>query len=384
MTTPPRDRAAHVPAYRIVERVVALPGVRPVRLFALLLPVWAVEITATVYEAQPYEVFDRYLSRAIGQAGLRDVPSLAAFFGVEPALVERGVRFLTDIRHIQRTGDTLTLTDLGARSVAEGQRYVEKEDRQWLYFDGFAGQPLPRTHYRQTVWLDDPELKLADGTLFHLVNGMAAFRPEAVDALARRADREEFNLPAGLTAATVSEFRRQWLPAYVVDCGPSLLVFVKALDGPDPYLSRLLAPHLADVLAAEQPADAAPVWREWLDGAGFLDVTPRRMPNGCLRAVLPTSAFGSRFGWPKLGSFEVRRHTFLQLWCTDPDVRRRAVLERAGAMVRSGAVRDTRTLTDRLAELATLLEITAPDVQDLLAYARQQEDDDLVAVLDLM
>jgi hypothetical protein len=384
MTAQTRKAAAHWPATRIVERVTADPGARPIRLLALLLPVWAVEIEATVTEAQPYEVFDRYLSRAIGEAGLRNVSPLADFFGIQPALVERGVRYLATIGHVQRFGDSLSLTSLGARSVTEGLRYVLKEDRQWLYFDGVTGQPLPRSHYSGTVWLDADELKLADGTIFHLINGSAPFRSQAVDELVRRADREDFNLPAGLTAAKPREVRKQWLPAYVVECDSTVLVFVKAIDGPDPYLARVLGPYLRDVLAGELPVDPREVWRTWLDGVGFPDVTPHLTERGVRRAVLPASAFPSRFPWSKLGSFEVRRQTFLQLWCDDPAMRRRAVLERAGAMVRAGSVRGIEELADRLTNLAAQLEVNPPDPLELRTYAKSQNDDILQVALSRM
>ncbi|GAA0744849.1 hypothetical protein Drose_01670 [Dactylosporangium roseum] len=381
MTAQTRKAAAHWPATRIVERVATDPAARPIRLLALLLPVWAVEIEATVTEAQPYEVFDRYLSRAISEAELRNVSTLADFFGMEPALVERGVRYLATIGHVQRSGDALSLTSLGARSVTEGLRYVLKEDRQWLYFDGFTGKPLPRSHYSGTVWLDADELKLADGTIFHLINGPAPFRSQAVDELARRADREDFNLPAGLTAAKPREVHKQWLPAYVMECESTVLVFVKAIDGPDEYLARVLAPYLRDILAGELPVDPREVWRTWLDGVGFADVTPQVTANGMWRAVLPASVFPSRFAWSKLGSFEVRRQTFLQLWCDDPAMRRRAVLERAGAMVRAGSLPGIGELAGRLADLAAQLEVTTPDPLELRKYAKSRNDDILLVAL---
>lgn len=372
---------AHVPRRRILERVVTLPGVQPLRIFPLLLPMWQVEIKATIREAQPYEVFDRYLSRAIASSGLRDATALSDFFGVRPALVERGLRFLTTIGHLQRNGDTLTLTELGRSSVADECRYVVKEDRQVLYFDGFTGAPVPRTHYSGAVWLDEPRLSLTDGTRFHVLAGSASWRIDALTELLRRADRDQFNVPAALTAAEPVQVRSVWLPAYVVECVASLLVFVKAVDGADPYLSKLVSPYLRDVLAAEERSDTARVWREWLDGAGFTDVRPQRLANGVLRASLPATVFGTRFGWPRLGSFEVRERTFLQLWCEDDAVRRRAVLERVGAIVRAGAVRNEQELIERLAEMAAQLHVDSPAPDDLKAYARSRDDSVLIATL---
>ncbi|WBB86722.1 hypothetical protein O7542_06185 [Micromonospora sp. WMMC264] len=367
MTTPP-VRAAQLPIRRIAERVTDLAGVQPLQILPLLLPVWAVDISATIREAQPYEVFDRYLSRAIAEAGLNDARSLAGFFGVRPALIERALRFLATIGHLHRDGDTLRLTELGRRSVREGCRYVEKEDRQRLYLDGVTGSPLPRTHYSGTVWLEEPQLTLSDGTRFHQLATVTPFRADTIAHLLHRPDREEFNLPAGLITATPHEVRQAWLPAYAVECVSSLLIFVKAIDGADGYLSRVVGPRLRDVVTAEGRADAEKVWREWLDGSGFPDVRPRQLANGVLRASLPASVFPRRYKWHRLGSFEVRRRVFLQLWCEDEEIRRQAVLERAAAMARAGAARDLDELTDRVAALARQLEVAAPSVAELRPY----------------
>jgi hypothetical protein len=174
------DTPAHVPIRRVLEKVTALPGIEPLRIFPLLLPMWAVHIRSVVKETQPYEIFDRYLSRAIGRAGLRDVPSLAAFFAVEPALVERALRFLDALGHLHRDGGVLSLTPIGMASVADGQRYVFKEDRQVLYFDGFTGTPLPKSHYEGAVWLDEPHLTLSGGTRFQPVAGSGTLPYERV------------------------------------------------------------------------------------------------------------------------------------------------------------------------------------------------------------
>jgi hypothetical protein len=361
-----------------------LPDVRPLRLFPLLLPVWGAEIRATIREAQSYELFDRYLSRAIAEAGVTGPSELADFFGVEPALVERGLRYLDTIGHLARAGDTLRMTDLGYRSVADGCRYVVKEDRQILYFDGFAGRPMTRGHYSGTVWLDEPRLTLKGGTRFHPVAGAPWFRTDAVGELMARPDRAQFNIPDGLEQATAERVGRAWLPAYVVECVDRLLVFVKAIDGPDPYLGWVVGQYLAEVLADEPRPDDLQIWGEWLAGKGFADVRPARLDNGVLRASLPGQMFGDRIAWPRLGSFESRRLTFMQLWCDDLAVRRRGVLERARAIVRAGGVRDAATLAVRLSELAEQLAVEPPDGEELLKHARDQDDDVATAVLEGM
>jgi hypothetical protein len=375
---------AHVPIRRILERVVALPDIRPLRVFPLLLPMWAVQVRAVIQEAQPYELFDQYLSRAIATTGLRDVPSLAAFFAVEPALVERALRFLDTIGHLRRDGDVLGLSDIGLRSVADGHRYVLKEDHQVLYFDGFTGSPLPKAHYVGAVWLDEPVLTLDGRTRFQAVAGSGLFQIDAVAELSRRADRENFNLPGALTSVQPLELSNAWLPAYVVECVSGLLVFVKAIDGADPYLARLVAPCLSDALAAEKPVDDVKVWRDWLAGKGYRDVEPRRLPNRVLRASLPADAFGARMKWWQLGSFETREHTFLQLWCDDEVARLQAVLARAANAVSRRGVRDVDGVERRLAELSRQLAVAAPTIEDLQVYACAESDEALQAILESM
>ena len=374
--------AAHVPIRRVLEKVAVLPGVEPLRVFPLLLPMWTVGIKSVVRETQPYEIFDRFLSLAIGRAGVRDVAGLAGFFAVEPALVERTLRFLDAIGHLHRDGEILSLTAIGMSSINDDQRYVIKEDRQVLYFDGFTSAPLPKNHYEGAVWLDEPHLRLSGGTRFQAVADAGMFRPEALKELERRADREEYNLPAGLASVEPTAIGRSWLPTYVIECVSELLFYVKAIEGPDSYLSALATPYLNDALRAEKPVDDIQVWRDWLAGRGFRDVEPRRLPNRVLRAALPAAAFGKSLEWWRLGSFETQKHSFLQLWCDDDQTRLWAVLVRVGMQVSRRGLRDVDSVERRLSDLSAQLEVSTLEVKDLQAYARAESDDALSAALE--
>jgi len=190
-----------------------MPGARPVRLFALLFPVWCVEISATVCDAQPYEVLDGYLTRAIAEALIGDADELASFFGIERTLVDRALRFLETIGHLHRAGDAVTLTDLGAQSVRDGHRYVLKEDRQKLYFDSFTCNPLPKTHYAGVTYFAEANLTGTDRTKFHTLVSLEPFRTEALTALLARSDRSDFNIPDGLQDGTARSVHTEWLPA---------------------------------------------------------------------------------------------------------------------------------------------------------------------------
>jgi hypothetical protein len=271
--------AAHLPMREVIRRVGALPGVRPVRFVPLLLPMWAVDVVATVREAQSYDVFDRYLTRALAEAGLSGVGELAAFFGVEPVLVERTARFLESLGHLRRSPAGLILTDLGRRSIADGRRYrLSAGRRLTLRFDGGAGEPVPYAHATHAVWLPGPALTLPDGTVFTPLDppgrtpggppvagpggplagsgssrplagsgssrppadtGSGGPPPDAVDRLLARDDVADFTGPAVPVEVEVAGVRPVWLPVYLVACEDEPLVFGWAVDGPDPYLLQV-------------------------------------------------------------------------------------------------------------------------------------------------
>lgn len=230
-----------LPLREVARRVDALPGVRPRRIRPLLLPMWAVEVTATVRESHPYDVLDRYLSRAVAEAGLSDIGGLAGLLGVEPALVGRAARFLAGIGHLRLDGDTVTLTGLGRQSIADGRRYRLVEGRRLLLrFDGFGGAPVPYACATRATWLTAPKLTLADGTRFEPVAGAAALPESAVGELLSRPDIADFTGPAVPVAVEPVGTRPLWLPVHLVECEEEPLVFGPATDGPDPYLAGFI------------------------------------------------------------------------------------------------------------------------------------------------
>ncbi|SDS10314.1 hypothetical protein [Actinoplanes derwentensis] len=236
--------AAHLPVREVIRRVGALPGVRPVRFVPLLLPMWAVEVAATVREPHAYDVFDRYLTRALAEAGLSGIEELAGFFGVEPVLVERTARFLEGIGHLHRPDGRLELTGLGQRSVADGRRYLLSPGRPMtLRFDGSRAEPVPFVHATHAVWLERPVLTLPDGTVFAPVGEPSALPGDAVARLLARADLADFTGPSVPVRVESPRTRQVWLPVYLVECEDDPLVFGWAADGPDPYLLRVYLDH---------------------------------------------------------------------------------------------------------------------------------------------
>ncbi|WP_328477280.1 hypothetical protein OHA21_24105 [Actinoplanes sp. NBC_00393] len=236
----------NLPLREVARRVDALPGVRPRRIRPLLLPTWAAEVTATVRESQPYDVFDRYLSRAVAEAGLSDVAELAEFLGAEPAFVARTVRFLTGMGHLSSSAEgKIVLTELGRLSVADGRRYqLARGRRMRLRFDGFTGAPVPYHCATRSSWQTAPELTLPDGTSFQPVPAVLELPGTAVGDLLRRPDVDEFTGPAVPVEVEPVAVRPAWLPVYLVECEDEPLVFGGEVDGPDPYLAGFI-PFLA-------------------------------------------------------------------------------------------------------------------------------------------
>ncbi|MEU8271121.1 hypothetical protein AB0B89_28670 [Sphaerisporangium sp. NPDC049002] len=379
------------PARRAVEHAVTVPGVRPVRLFAVLWPLWQVEITANVYDEQAYEIIDRFLVRAIAEGGIDGRDELIAFYCLQPSLVDRCLAFLTVIGHLTTDHGRLRLTELGLRSARAGVRYTLKESRQKLLFERYTGRPLPRRHYHGSVTVlptpDVPEDMLADRTRFLPLYAATAFHPRMVDALAARPDRADYNLPGQLRGIGGGAAQDAYLPVYLIETDNRDLLAYTAIGAErDAFLEAVCrdVPAIHARIDAENRQDPRDLWTEWLAGTKLGAGQPRRLANGVWRVTLTPAAFS---GPPKLplsrvGSFQLRKHHFLQLWCDDAELRGRAVKERALAMARSHEVETQADLMGRIDALASQLEVTGPTIAQLRSYAKSNRLHDHLAHLD--
>ena len=59
------QRLMPFPPERVLEDAAVERGLRPTRLHPLLLPVWRVEIRATVTEGEDFHLIDRFLERGL-------------------------------------------------------------------------------------------------------------------------------------------------------------------------------------------------------------------------------------------------------------------------------------------------------------------------------
>jgi len=371
--------SAIYPARRALENAVAIPGLRPTRFYAVLLPLWQVETTADVVDDPAYDVIDRFLTRAIHGAELARLGELATFLGLPEALVERCLVFLSRIGHVRWNGDTVQLTPLGVQSVTEDRRYEERESRQVLRVEKLTHRPLLRRHYGTVQILDTPEVDpadLEDRTRFSPLYVPAQFQTRMIHDLARWTDRSEYNLPARLRNLRMSGAPQDgFLPVYLVQTADGdVLAYSKASEERDEFLEAVCreAPTLTNLMDAVPAVRPQEVWTRWLAQRPQFRGTLDRLPSGVWRATLRSDAFGGEGKLPltRVGSFEMQSHHFLQLWCDDRATRRRAVLERAVHLATPRVVKTRAELMSRVETVARQLDVAVPRVDEILRHAR--------------
>lgn len=380
------------PEERALEDVAFGQGLTPLRVFAVFLPVWQVEVRATTTDGRPYELIDRYLERGIAEAGLGTTAELAGFFALETALVDRALRVLHRIGHVGMLDGRLALTELGVRSQQDGMCYVvRREDRRKLYFDGFRSLPLSRPHYDAgaVTFLTVGEIPAATAKegrrTFRMLHTSHGFRREALAELAGRADRDHYNLPLRIDHPESLGEECVYLPAFVVraqEPGGRIrhLVYSQAADVADPDLGTLCetTPEIAGVLESDaqagSPESAKTRIAGWLRKQGLGDGDPIRTAQGAWRVILPAASFAPDGPVPlaKMGSFLVLGTDPVHIWCVDRDTRERAFLERLDAFLGRGGPGQGDEAGSRVARIVRqfgLGELGLPEIRDLAVRA---------------
>jgi hypothetical protein len=394
MTTATQRRRVY-PARRAVENAAAIPDVRPLRLFPLVWPLWQVETAASVYDEQDYDVIDRFLVRAVAEAGFADAASLSSFFGIPATLTQRCLAFLAAIGHVHHDDETgaVRLTELGLRSARDGVRHEPKESRQDIYIDRFTARPLPRRYYEGSVPIFTthkvPEDALYDRSRFTPLLAWTPFREEIVLGLAARGDRAEFNLPAQLRDLRVIQHGEAFLPTYLIETADSgLFVYTARAAERDAFFEEACRqlPAIHHMIDAEEMTDPREFWTAWLADSNVGRGILHRLPNGVWRATLRSDAFGpaGRLRLSQLGSFELRKRYFLQLWSDDAGQRRQAVMDRALAMTQSPDVITKMDLCERVTTLSRQLEVPEPSLTDIREYGEEHDMHIRLARLDAL
>src|ERR1700680_1110949 len=390
------------PEERALEDAAFAQEVVPTRIFAILLPVWCVQIKATITDGEPYALIDRYLEHGITKAELRTAADLAGFFGLDEIVVDRALRFLAAIGQLTTHDGQLALTELGTASVRDNKRYVvTRQDRRTLYFDAFSSRPLTRPYYEPGVVTFLSGAALQDATAhrdwprFWMLYSTHGFRREALRARARNRDRDHFNLPERIDQPESLGEECVHLPLYVirgVQRGGRVryLAYSQAKDQADPDVTaiceqtpEIVSPLESDAQASHGGSEQTRA-REWLEKNNLGGHTLTQLDTGLWRATLASSSFGpgAPLAISKLGSFVMLGNAFFQAWCADGQVRRRALLERVDTWLRPRTRPDRAATESFVARVARQLELGTIDLPALRQMAIKAGKSGLAAQLD--
>jgi hypothetical protein len=379
------------PVDRALDAIADLPGIRPLQVHRVAVPLYVAHLSATVTARDSFDLLDKYVGLAIADAEFRSLAEISDYLGITPDIVHRVLRFLGEIGHVTGTDGALELTALGLRAVREETRYTPKEDRLKLYFDGVRCSPLPERFYRRGVRVLDHDSARAqhEFTLFQPATG---FSNDAVTALAVRRDRADYNLPDEHENLRVVDNEIAYLPCYVIPAvttdvrGYRLLPFTAAdATASDPYLEDLFRSwtDLNETMITERNSEVRmrDELGKWLidrnlsvnnlsqvGAESFLRLTLPR--NHYPAGDVPAKAKGT-YALHRVGSYLTQHGFVLQLWCNDMKTRRNAALERALLYDGEGRRAD-EDLTVFLGQISDRLKLdTFLTIADLAAYSRR-------------
>jgi hypothetical protein len=185
---------------KIIEEAQKEPGLAPVRLFALLFPLWRVELGGVFREQKPYALLEEYIERGIFAGQLQTTEEIATFFGIDARLVAKVLDFLQTIEHVHSEQGRWFLRPLGQESLREGQKFIPKKNRQEFYFEAFQCRPLTREHYDKIQVYTEDEAEALTATYERTARGYRcvrlysfhAWQDGAVHELARLPDRDQY------------------------------------------------------------------------------------------------------------------------------------------------------------------------------------------------
>ncbi|WP_376796869.1 hypothetical protein [Thermogemmatispora sp.] len=405
-----RLKKLFVSSNRVLATVQAVTGLVPLRQFRLLFPLWCISIQGRQYEKRPYELLERFLERAIGEAELQTAGELARFFGLPQPAVTKTLDFLRTVGHVSGDDEHLRLTDLGQASLQSGLFLRPLESQRLLYFEAFDSQPLPRSYYEyESLILSEAEAALlSDRTITRLYSGQleSYFDPLRLRQLAERPDREQYNLPSELELGpdAIRKVTRAYFPLTVIEAHaydngdrqgsrPHYLALSPIAGHRDLFFERLIQnkPAIAysfptlderEIPAAiERHASRLGVQ---LPGEGRI----ARSPSGLWQLVLSPRLFQKAEAGPglalrlsDLGNVRQEDGYFFQLWCEDKMLRCRSVLEQTLLFMereqRKKQPLFRASILQVMEHVSRRLALAPPSWQELIAFAREQRREDL-------
>lgn len=391
------------PRERAVEMTRFEAGLRPTRLVACMVPVWQVEVEATVTVGRPFDLIDRFIEEAIAEAGLATVPELALFFSLDETLVDRALRFLERIGHIEAHGGRYRTTELGRRSIDEGKRYeVTNADRRLLYFEALSSQPLTRGYYdpETVTFFDEAEVEQylhpKKGIRFQRLAYLAGRSSEALELLSSKTDRNRYNLPEGLDdPVAIGSDTLLYFPVYLVRAEPAAggparyAAFTQTGEEADPELSEILEQHefvrshMEDLESQGVAGGDAKSIEMWLGYRSLEDVPDIENTDGTWRVRFSEREFTRPGGLmiDRIGRYVVARDTAFQLWCDSPHARTRALFDRARTYLASTRMTGAAQIESTLNGFASQLELEPMSLDAFAALAANAGHADLAEEL---
>ncbi|GER85415.1 hypothetical protein KTAU_40500 [Thermogemmatispora aurantia] len=405
-----RLRNLFVSPNRVVEIVQAMGELVPLRQFRLLFPLWRVSISGRQYEKRPYELLERFLERAIGEAELRTAAELVRFFGLPPAAVAKMLDFLRTVGHVSGDDADLRLTELGQASLQSGLFLRPLESQRLLYFEAFDSQPLPRSYYeRESLILSEVEAeaaRLGDRTMTRLYSD-SYFDPERLRQLARRGDREQYNLPSELELGpnAIRQVARAYFPLTVVEAHAydehyrhavkkRYLAFSPVAGYRDLFFERLIQgkPAIAYSFPELDEGNVPKVIERYASRQGLQlpdEARIARNAAGLWQLVLSPRLFQAASTGERqplrpsdVGNVRQENGYFFQLWCKDEQLRRRSALEQTLLFVEREQRRRQPlfrgSLLQVMGHICKRLAVPVPDWPELVDFAREQGREDLL------
>jgi hypothetical protein len=209
-------------------------------------------------------------------------------------------------------------------------------------------------------------------------------------------------MPWEMKNIQVLSVSRAYIPMYIIETRrqaasasaqiqqqPYYLAYSCIQDLRDTYFERLVNSNqtLYVALANEQERDQYALWHKWLQEKGLSEVWPQERADGCWRVSLPGWAFGgaqARFALARIGDYELRQGYFIQIWCEEEPLRRKAALDRVLKVVRKQQKYiKGPAIQEHLQLLSRLLETDKPlSLADLRQRAMEVGMKDVVRVLE--
>jgi hypothetical protein len=178
-----------------------------------------------------------------------------------------------------------------------------------------------------------------------------------------------------------------FLPIYLVQTvDGELLAHCNASDKGDAFLEACCprAPALAILIEAEPETGPRQVWTKWISEQDRGRATLGQLPSGILQTIFGPDAFSEypKLALTRLGSYLMRSHHFLQLWCEDGAPRRRVPLDRVVGLATPPGAPTQQELWRRLAAISEQLEVRVPRLDNVLRHAERGRRVDRAARLE--